>query len=156
MVGPLGNKQILQRSRDTKDNCRGEGILGEAQKQPGGLPPHCATRVQHSPPVKVRQQHSTSPTRWRPALETPTGNARHKNLPRRREQADGSALAETTVASMKVIAIKRFPAMRRSTPCHPRRELCTESRGKIGRTRVHPFSRERQPDMVSPCNAFGG
>src|SRR5262249_54673305 len=40
----------------------GAGTLGDAQKQPGILPPHFANSLQHSPPEYVWQQQSVSAT----------------------------------------------------------------------------------------------
>jgi hypothetical protein len=107
---------------------RGAGTLGEAQKQPGGLPPHAATRVQHSPPVCVRQQHSTSTTFHRSASAGPT---RQRAMPatRHADSADAipwlamcNANAITMVRSMAARLIARPPNARKPRLCAASRE----------------------------------
>ena len=55
---PLTARFALERGMGQDENCRAPGTLGEAQKQPMSWSPHLATRVQHSPPLCVIQQHS--------------------------------------------------------------------------------------------------
>jgi len=52
----------LKGQRSTDERYRAPGTLGSAQKHPAGWPPQLATRVQHSPPLCVLQQQSTSAT----------------------------------------------------------------------------------------------
>jgi hypothetical protein len=73
-------------------------MLGVAQKQPGGLPPQLATRVQHSPPVCVWQQHRTSATFAAPIVTGIADVARHIALSACLAHAVSAIAAETKAA----------------------------------------------------------
>lgn len=112
-----------------KDESLGPGTLGVAQKQPGGLPPQAATRVQHSPPVCVRQQHSTSTTFHR-ASSAPAG-ARQRAVPPTRGVHGDSADAIPWLAPFNTNAITMVRSMAARLIARPnarKPRLCAASR----------------------------
>jgi hypothetical protein len=84
---------------------RAPGRTREAQKQPGILPAHTATRAQHSPPLYVLQQQSTSCATlhllWMINASPPSGSRHPTVLPRWLSQRD-SAFADAAKMNAKV------------------------------------------------------
>ena len=118
--------------------CSAPGTLGEAQKQPGGLPPHWAARMQHSPPVCVLQQQSTSAT-FHVASAAGKGN-RHRALSTWPVQL-GPAFANKKVERTNAKATTTILAMGRpsfASPCWKRASAhcparCTRCTGERSR-----------------------
>jgi len=107
----------------SSNDCLGEGFLGAgtlsvAQKHPGGLPPHFAISVQHSPPVYVLQQQSVS------AIFHPrtAGDGRRQTALSMCRRQLGSALRGEHVARMNAIAIANALIMA-SAPDVPTRRI---------------------------------
>ena len=106
---------LAQRACATDESCRAPGTLGEAQKQPGGLPPHSATLVQHSPPLCLLQQQSTSAT-FRPSMIDTSRvgrGTRHRALSKCLAQL-ASTFADEKVAKIDANATTTILAMERS------------------------------------------
>lgn len=117
---------LAQRSCATNESCRAPGTLGEAQKQPGGLPPHSATRVQHSPPLCVLQQQSTSATFHVSMIDASAAasGTRHRALSECLGQL-ASAFADEKVAKINanaitiILPLERFSLFAPYHPCWP-------------------------------------
>lgn len=98
----------LKWERATDERYRAPGTLGSAQKHPVGWPPQLATRVQHSPPLCVLQQQSTSATFTVSMVgSAPSGRGTQQTALSERLAQLASALAMEKIAKVNVKAITK-------------------------------------------------